>query len=468
MMASDKSANDVYDLLVIGAGPGGYVAAIRAAQLGKRVACVERGATLGGTCLNVGCIPSKALLESSLRYYECREAMAVHGIRVEGVSFDLGEMMARKEGIVRTLTSGIEFLLKKNRIDRFSGSARLLDRRTVQVSAGSETILRADAILIATGSRAAAIPGVEIDGHNIVTSTEALTFGEVPKQLLVVGAGAIGLELGTVWHRLGAEVTVVEYLDRVLPGADRDISRQALRLFKKRGLKFLLNARIDNIGRSGAGCQVNIEGHEPLFADKVLMATGRKPCTEGLGFTELGGRSDQRGFIEVDSSWRTSLAGVYAIGDVIGGAMLAHKASEEGVACVEKLFTGYGHVNYQAIPSIVYTHPEVAWVGQTEEALTAAGVPVKTGTFSFKANGRALALGDADGLVKIIAHRDTDRLLGVHIIGPRAGDSLAEAVAAMEFAASSEDLARVCHAHPTLSEAIKEAALNIDKAAIHG
>jgi dihydrolipoamide dehydrogenase len=468
MMPSDKSANDEYDLLVIGAGPGGYVAAIRGAQLGKRVACVERGATLGGTCLNVGCIPSKALLESSHRYHECREAMALHGVRVEGVTLDLDAMMARKEGIVKTLTSGIDYLFKKNKIERISGSARLLDGRTVRVSGESESTLRAKAVLIATGSKAASIPGVEIDGRNIVTSTEALAFSEVPGRLVVVGAGAIGLELGAVWSRLGAEVTVVESLDRVLPGADRAISLQALRLFKKQGLKFLLNARIEGIEQSGEGCWVHIAGRKPLPADKVLMATGRKPCMEGLGFEELGGRTDRRGFIEVDSSWQTSLAGVYAIGDVIGGAMLAHKASEEGVACVEKLFTGYGHVNYQTIPSIVYTQPEVASVGRTEESLTAEGVPVKTGTFPFKANGRALALGDADGLVKVIAHRDTDRLLGVHIIGPQAGDVLAEAVAAMEFAASSEDLARVCHAHPTLSEAVKEAALTIEKAAIHG
>ncbi|KAB2890266.1 MAG: dihydrolipoyl dehydrogenase [Desulfobulbaceae bacterium] len=467
-MASDKSVNEKYDLLVIGAGPGGYVAAIRAAQLGKRVACVERGATLGGTCLNVGCIPSKALLESSHRYHQCREAMAVHGVRLEGVSLDLGAMMARKEGIVRTLTSGIDYLLKTNGIERFTGSARLLDNRTVRVSGKSESTLKAKAVLIATGSKAASIAGVEIDGRNIVTSTEALAFSEVPGRLVVVGAGAIGLELGSVWHRLGAEVTVVEYIDRVLPGADGDISRQALRILKKQGLKFLLKARVESIEQSGEGCRVHIAGRKPLPADKVLMATGRRPSTEGLGFEELGGRTDQLGFIEVDSSWQTSLAGVYAIGDVIGGAMLAHKASEEGVACVEKLYTGYGKVNYQAIPGIVYTHPEVAWVGRTEDDLAAAGVPIRTGTFPFKANGRALALGDADGLVKVIAHRDTDRLLGVHIIGPQAGDVLAEAAAAMTFAASSEDLARVCHAHPTLSEAVKEAALNVEKAAIHG
>ncbi len=463
--------NKKYDLLVIGAGPGGYVAAIRAAQLGQRVACVERDTTLGGTCLNVGCIPSKALLESSHRYHECRTAMVVHGILVGDVAFDLEAMMARKDAIVKTLTAGVDFLFKKNKIARIAGTARIIDNHTVRVTGARDLTVQAvqaKAILIATGSKAATIPGVEIDGIQVVSSTEALAFTAVPKHLVVVGAGAIGLELGSVWHRLGAEVTVVEYLDRVLPTADGEISKQALRLFKKQGLKFLLGAAITGIERTGEGCRVAIAGREPLTAAKVLMATGRKPCTEGLGFAELGGRTDNRGFIEVDSHWQTSIPGIYAIGDVIGGAMLAHKASEEGVACVEQMFTGYGHVNYQALPSIVYTHPEVASVGRTEESLRAEGVGIKTGTFFFKGNGRALAQGNADGLVKIIAHQATDRILGVHIIGPHAGDLIAEAVVAMNFAASSEDLARTCHAHPTLAEVLKEAALNVDKAAIHG
>ena len=461
-MVSGK--NDVYDLLVIGAGPGGYVAAIRAAQLGQKVACVEKGDTLGGTCLNVGCIPSKALLESSYKYHQCRTAMEVHGIKVGDVSFDLGTMMSRKEAVVKTITSGVEFLFKKNKIERFTGTARILDNLTVRVSGKNDIKLQAKAVLIATGSKPAGIPGVEMDRSLVVSSTEALQFASVPKHLVVIGAGAVGLELGSVWRRLGAEVTVVEYLDRVLPTADSDI----LRLFKRQGLRFLLQTKIEGIDLTDNGCRVSLAGKKPIMADKVLMATGRTPCAEGLGFRELGGRTDKQGFIEVDSQWQTSIPGIYAIGDVIGGAMLAHKASEEGVACIERMITGYGHVNYQAMPSIVYTHPEIASVGRTEESLKGEETPIKTGMFYFKGNGRALALGDSDGMAKIIAHRDTDRILGVHIIGPQAGDLLAEAVVAMEFAASSEDLSRAFHAHPTLSEVLKEAALDIEKAAIHG
>ena len=459
-----SSNNIIYDLLVIGGGPGGYVAAIRAAQLGKKVACIEKDTTLGGTCLNIGCIPSKALLESSYNYHQCRTAMEVHGIHLGEISFDLKVMMARKDAVVKQLASGIEYLLKKHKIDRFTGTARLLDDRTVQVRGAEELTLKAKAVLLATGSKAASIAGVTIDGEQVISSTEALTFAAVPKHLVVVGAGAIGLELGSVWHRLGAEVTIVEYLDRVLPTADHDISKQCLRLFKKQGLRFLLGAKIEKIERTNdGGCTVTIDGKKPLTADKVLIAAGRSPCTEQLGFTELGGRTDKKGFIEVDDHWQTSIDGIYAIGDVIGGGMLAHKASAEGVACVEQLFTGYGHVNYEAMPSIVYTHPEVASVGKTEEALRQEGIPIKTGSVYFKGNGRALAVGDSDGMSKIIAHQETDRILGVHIIGRQAGDLLAEAVVAMEFAASSEDLARAFHAHPTLSEALKEAALNIEK-----
>ncbi len=464
MAAEEK---EQFDLLVIGAGPGGYVAAIRAAQLGQKVACVEKNRSLGGTCLNVGCIPSKALLDSSHKYQQCKTVMAGHGIRLGEVSLDLPAMMARKAKVVAGLGAGVEFLFKKNGIERFAGEARLLGDGAVQVAGEATVVLRAKAVLLATGSEAAGLPGVEFDGVSVVSSTEALAFTEVPKHLVVVGAGAIGLELGSVWHRLGAEVTVVETLDRVLPTADRDISKECLRLLKKQGLKFLLGAGIAGVDQADGSCRVVIAGREPLVADKVLLAVGRKPCTAGLGFTELGGRTDRRGFIEVDDHWQTSIAGIYAVGDVIGGAMLAHKASEEGVACVEQLFTGYGHVNYQVLPSIVYTHPEVASVGGTEDGLRQEGVPIKTGTFFFKGNGRALAQGDADGLVKIIAHRETDRILGVHIIGPQAGDLLAEAVAAMEFGAGSEDLARICHAHPTLAEVLKEAALNTGQAAIH-
>ena len=467
-MAGGKGEDEHYDLLVIGGGPGGYVAAIRAAQLGKKVACVEHYPALGGTCLHTGCIPSKALLESSQKFHECRTALEVHGIRMTGLTVDLAAMMARKDAIITSLAAGIDFLFKKNKIARFFGTARLLDHQSVEIGGEPGRQVRAKAIVVATGSTAAGLPGIVIDGTHIVSSSEALSFSEVPKQLIVVGAGPIGLEMASIWQRLGAEVRVIERLDRVLPTADKDISGQALRLFKKQGLRFVLGATIESIVAIDGGCQVNIAGREGLVADKVLIATGRLPCTAGLGFEELGGRVDRQGFIVVDSSWQTSLAGVYAIGDVIGGAMLAHKASAEGVACVEKMFTGYGQVNYQTVPSIVYTAPEIASVGQSEQELQEAGIPIKTGMFYFKGNGRALAAGDSQGLIKIIAHRDSDRLLGVHIIGPHGGDLIAEAVAAMEFAASSEDLARICHAHPTLAEALKEAALNVEKAAIHG
>jgi dihydrolipoamide dehydrogenase len=465
-MAADN--NQIYDLLVIGAGPGGYVAAIRAAQLGWKVACVEKGDTLGGTCLNVGCIPSKALLESSHLYQRCLSDMQDHGIQTGEVSFDLAAMMARKEKVVGTITSGVEFLFKKNKIERIIGTARLLDNQTVEVAGKKKLRIQAKTILIATGSKAAGIPGVDLDGSQVVSSTEALAFSAVPKHLVVVGAGAVGLELGSVWRRLGAEVTVVEYLERVLPTADKEISSYAQRLLKRQGMKFFLRTKIESVEKSKKECRVILSGKEPLIADKVLLAAGRTACTDGLGFTELGGKTDKRGFIQVDSKWQTSIAGIYAVGDVIGGAMLAHKASEEGVACIEQLATGYGRVNYQAVPSIVYTHPEIASVGKTEEGLKEEGVPIKTGKFFFKGNGRALAQGDTDGMIKIIAHQDTDRVLGVHIIGPQAGDLLAEAVVAMEFAASSEDLARAFHAHPTLSEVLKEAALNVEQAAIHG
>jgi dihydrolipoamide dehydrogenase len=465
-MAAEK--HDVYDLVVIGAGPGGYVAAIRAAQLGLRVACIEKDSTLGGTCLNVGCIPSKALLESTQKYNECKFAMQDHGIILNDVSFDLAAMMNRKQKVVATLTGGLEHLFKKNKITRMSGTARLLDDLEVEIAGEKTEIIQGKAIIIATGSRAAEIPGVEIDGVSIISSTEALSLTDVPGHLVVIGAGAIGLEMGSVWLRLGAEVTVVEYLDRVLPGMDKAIAKQSLRFFKKQGMKFHFNAKVEGVEQSNGSCRITIADHEPLTADKVLLAAGRKPCIEGLGFRALGGKTSRQGFIEVDAQWQTSIKGIYAIGDVIGGAMLAHKASEEGIACVEQLVSGYGHVNYQAIPNIVYTHPEIASVGQTEESLQQEQVPFKTGVFYFKGNGRALAMDDSDGMVKVIAHKDTDRILGVHIIGPRAGDLLAEAVVAMQFSASSEDLARTCHAHPTLSEAVREAALDVDNGAIHG
>ncbi len=465
-MAGNNPKN--YDLLVIGAGPGGYVAAIRAAQLGLKAACVDKGSALGGTCLNVGCIPSKALLESTWKYHQCTEGMAVHGISLGEVGFDLSSMMERKNSIVATLTKGLEHLLAKNSIDRLTGTARLLGEGRVEIENGDRQVVEAETILVATGSQPAEIPGVKIDGKYVISSTEALELESVPEHLLVIGAGAIGLELGSVWRRLGAEVTVVEYFDRILPTLDKKIAKMGLRFFKKQGMKFHLGTKIEAVSEENGRCRIDIAGQESLTADRVLLAAGRRPCLDGLGFTELGGEVDSRGFITVDSTWQTSLAGVYAIGDVIGGAMLAHKASDEGVACVERLVRGYGRVNYQAIPAIVYTHPEIASVGLSEEECAEKKIPVKTGTSYFKGNGRALALDETDGMVKIIAHRQTDRILGVHIIAAQAGDLLAEAVAAIEFAASSEDLGHISHAHPTLSEALREAALSLGDGAIHG
>lgn len=465
-MAGGK--DNAFDLMVIGAGPGGYVAAIRAAQLGLKVACVERDDTLGGTCLNVGCIPSKALLESTLNYHVCKHDMEVHGIRIKNVSFDLAAMMSRKEKLVATLTRGIDHLFKKNNITHYTGAARLRGNLQVEVAGGQTHTLRGKAVLIATGSRPAGIPGVTFDGEGIITSTEALALNKVPNHLVVIGGGAIGLELGSVWSRLGAKVTVLEALEGILPSADKAIAKQALRLFKKQGMEFLLRAKIEKIEAEKDRCRIVVADHEPLTADKVLIAVGRKPCLDNLGFKELGGTVDDRGYIAVDDAWQTSVQGIYAIGDVIGGAMLAHKASDEAIACVERLVTGYGRVNYRTIPNIVYTHPEIASVGQTEEELVKNKVPYKTGVFYFKGNGRAMAIDDTAGMAKVIAHEDTDRILGVHIIGPRAGDLIAEAVVAMECGAAGEDLGRICHAHPTLSEVLREAALNVGTGAIHG
>ncbi|HKJ63866.1 MAG TPA: dihydrolipoyl dehydrogenase, partial [Desulfopila sp.] len=398
-MAGQKN----YDLLVIGAGPGGYVAAIRAAQLGLKTACIDKRHALGGTCLNVGCIPSKALLESTWKYHQCTQDMAVHGIGLGEISFDLRQMMERKNSIVTTLTKGLEHLFKKNRIERFTGTARLLGEGRVEIENGDRQVVEAENILVATGSRSAEIPGVKKDGKYVISSTGALELESVPDHLLVIGAGAIGLELGSVWRRLGAEVTVVEYFDRILPTVDKKIAKMGLRFFKKQGMKFHLGAKIEAVKEEGDRCRIDIAGQESLTADRVLLAAGRTPCLDGLGFTELGGKVDGRGFIQVDSTWQTSLAGVYAIGDVIGGAMLAHKASDEAVACVEHLVRGYGHVNYQAIPAIVYTHPEIATVGLSEEECALKEIPVKTGVSYFKGNGRALALDETEGMVKIVA-----------------------------------------------------------------
>lgn len=456
-----------HDLVVIGAGPGGYVAAIRAAQLGLDVACVEKESALGGTCLRVGCIPSKALLESSEKYHEAREELKRHGVKLAGVELDLQAMLKRKNQVVTALTKGVEGLLKKNKVTRYHGSGRIDGPGKVVVEGEDRTEIEAKSILIATGSKSAQLKGVELDGDRIGTSTEALDYPEVPGHLVVIGAGYIGLELGSVWKRLGAKVTVLEYLDRILPGMDDELAREALKLFTKQGLEIQLGARVTATRVEGNQCVVEREEGEPLQCDRVLLAVGRLPYTEGLGLESVGIELDEKGHIPVDERFATSADGVFAVGDVIRGPMLAHKAGEEGVACVEHLVTGFGHVNYDAIPGVVYTQPEIASVGKTEEQLKEEGVGFRKGTFPFLANGRARSLGQTAGFVKVLAHAETDRILGVHILGPRAGDLIAEAAVAIEFGASSEDLARSCHAHPTLAEALKEAALAVSERAIH-
>jgi dihydrolipoamide dehydrogenase len=453
-----------HDLLVIGAGPGGYVAAIRAAQLGLNVGCVEREQALGGTCLRIGCIPSKALLESSERYAEVRNGISKHGIQVGDVKLDLPTMMRRKDQVVGTLTRGVESLFKKNKITRYLGAARIEGPGRVRVQNDE---LRAKKILIATGSVPSPLPGVQVDRKRIGTSTEALAYDGVPGHLVVIGAGYIGLELGSVWLRLGAKVTVLEYLDRILPGMDAELAAEAQKIFQKQGFEFRLNTKVKAAMVEGDQCVVQCEGVEPIKCDRVLVAVGRRANTEGLGLESIGVKVDAKGRIPVNEHFETSAPGVYAIGDVIAGLMLAHKAEEEGIACVEHMVTGYGHVDYEAIPGIVYTHPEIATVGKSEAELKDAGVDYVKGLFPFRANGRAHSLGDTDGKIKILADRATDRVLGVHIIGPRAGDLIAEAAAAIAFKASSEDIARTPHAHPTLSEAMKEAALAVHNRTIH-
>jgi len=461
--------NAKHDSLVIGAGPGGYVAAIRAAQLGLDSACVELETALGGTCLRIGCIPSKALLEASELYHEVKHTYGAFGVNCSGVELDLRKMLAKKDSVVKALTQGVAGLLKKNKITRYSGRARLSAPGQVTITGadGQEQQVSAEHIVIATGSKVTPLKGVELDGDRIGTSTEALGYPEVPGHLLVIGAGYIGLELGSVWARLGSKVTVVEYLDRILPGMDSEIASEARRIFEKQGIVFRLGARVSGARVEGQACRVEIADAEPITCDRVLLAVGRIPNTDGLGLETLGIETDERGRIKVDQHFRTSAGGVYAIGDVIAGPMLAHKAEEEGIACMEHIVTGYGHVNYDAIPGVVYTNPEIASVGKTEDELKQLGVQYRKGSFPFMANARAKALGHTEGRVKILADAQTDRVLGVHILGPRAGDLIAEAAVAMEFGASSEDIARSSHAHPTLAEVVKEAALAVDGRAIH-
>ena len=462
-----------YDVVVIGGGPGGYVAAIRAAQLGLKTACVEQRKTLGGTCLNVGCIPSKALLTSSEKFEEAKHSLAGHGIKLGSVELDLPTMMANKNKVVKDNTGGIEFLFKKNKIDWLKGKGRLSGKNEVTVEGdGGAEVIGAKNIIIATGSESIPVAGVEVDEQRIVTSTGALELTEVPKRFAVIGGGVIGLELASVWGRLGAEVTVIEYLDRILPGLDGEVSKQMQRILGKQGFTFKLGMKVTGAAAGNSGITLTVEpskGGEPqqVEADVVLVAIGRRPYTDGLGLEEMGIEVNGRGRIVTDAHWQTNVPGVYAIGDVIEGQMLAHKAEDEGVAVAEFISGQSAHINYDAIPGIVYTWPEAAAVGKTEEELKAAGVKYKTGKFPFTANGRARALGFTDGFVKILADATTDRVLGVHIVGPAAGDLIAEVTLAMEFGASAEDIGRTCHAHPTLSEAVKEAALAVDGRPLH-
>jgi dihydrolipoamide dehydrogenase len=455
-----------HDLIVIGGGPGGYIAAIRAAQLGLNAACIEKESRLGGTCLRVGCIPSKALLESSEKFAETKNALAQHGVKVSGVELELPTLLRRKEQIVDMLCKGVDGLLRKHKITRYNGWGRLVGPGKVSLTAddGGVQQLGAKHIVIAAGSKPSVLPGIELDGDRVGTSTEALSFPEVPQRLVVVGGGYIGLELGSVWNRLGSKVTVLEFLDRILPGTDSELAAEALALFKKQGLEFRLGSRVTSakFDKSRNVCNVETAGAEPIECDRVLVAVGRTPATQDLGLESVGIKLDEKKRIPVDDHFRTSADGVYAIGDCIYGPMLAHKAEEDGVACAEGIVIGYAHVDYNLVPSVIYTHPEIGAIGKTEDQLIADGTPFKKGVFPFRANGRARTLGDVEGKVKILAHRITDRVLGVHIMGPRAGDLIAEAAAAMTFGASSEDIARTCHAHPTLSEAVKEAALAVD------
>jgi len=464
-----------FDLAVIGGGPGGYVAALRAAQLGLRVACIDQRQRLGGTCLNVGCIPSKALLHSSEHFHFAREELAAHGVKTGKIGLDLAAMMARKDKVVADLGKGIDFLLDKNKVTKITGTAALSapGEVTVKPEKGKARKLTAAHILIATGSDSAALPGIEIDEKKIVTSTGALALAAVPKRLVVIGAGAIGLELGSVWRRLGAEVTVVEFLDRILPGMDGEIAKQAQRVLARQGLSFKLGTKVASAKKTRAGVELSLEPAagkgkaEKLAADVVLVAVGRRPRTAELGLDAAGVACDARGFVQVDDRFRTGAEGIYAIGDVIGGAMLAHKAEEEGVAVAEILAGKPGHVNYGVIPAVVYTWPEVAAVGLSEEEAKEAGRDIRVGKFPFAANSRARTSGATDGLVKIVADAKSDRVLGVHILGPDAGTLIAEAAMAMEFGASAEDIARTCHAHPSLPEAMKEAALAVAGRALH-
>ena len=459
-----------HDVVVLGGGPGGYVAAIRAAQLGMNAACVDENAKFGGTCLRVGCIPSKALLESSHIYHDTKAGLGNHGVVVGQVQLDLAAMMKRKDQVVQTLTGGIDLLFKKNKVTGYNGRGELQDPNTILVRPldGDPFLVRAKHIILATGSRPASMRGVEEDGALIGNSTAALSYPAVPENFVVIGGGYIGLELGSVWNRLGSKVVVLEAMDRILPGMDNELSQLAQRTFTRQGIEFRLNSWVESAKVENGKCVVKCKDQEPIVCDRVLLAAGRVPNSQNIGLEKVGIATDKRGFLSVDlSTYQTSVPSIYALGDLIGGAMLAHKAMEEGVVCVERIAGIHSHFNYDCIPAIVYTHPEIATVGKTEEQLKEAGIEYRKGVGPYGANGRARTLGDIEGRVKILADAKTDRVLGVHIIGARAGDLIAEAAIAMEFGASSEDIARSCHAHTTMAEIIHEAALAVDGRAIH-
>jgi dihydrolipoamide dehydrogenase len=460
---------DPFDVIVIGGGPGGYVCAIRAAQLGMKVACVEKRATLGGTCLNIGCIPSKALLQSSENFHAASHDFAAHGVLIEGIKLDLAKMQARKAEVVTANVKGVEFLFKKHKVTWLKGTGHIAGVGRVDVDG---TVYETKHIVIATGSESVPLAGVDVDERQIVTSTGGLELDAVPGHLVVIGGGYIGLELGSVWRRLGAQVTVVEFLDRIVPTMDGEVAKTFERILGKQGMKFRLGTRVTGARTGNDGVTLTIEkakggAPEDLKADVVLLSIGRRAFTGGLGLAEAGVALDERGRVKTSAHYATNVEGIWAIGDVIAGPMLAHKAEEEGVALAELLAGQAGHVNYDVIPGVVYTWPEVASVGKTEEELKAAGVAYVVGKFPFTANGRARAMGYTDGFVKILADKTTDRVLGAHIIGPDAGTVLPELVTAMEFGASAEDVARTCHAHPSLSESVKEAAMAVDGWAIH-
>ena len=462
-----------FDVIVIGGGPGGYVCAIRAAQLGLKTACVESRGTLGGTCLNVGCIPSKSLLNMSESYHKAHKEFQSQGIEFSDLKLNLDKMMSSKNKSVQTLTKGIEFLFKKNKVTYLKGKGVLFSENDVVVYEGEKkTSYKSKNIVLATGSAPSSLPGIEIDEQNIVSSTGALEFKEVPKNFAVIGGGVIGLEMGSVWSRLGSNVTVLEYLDHITPGMDKEVSSEFLKILTKQGIKFKLSSKVTTVTNKGNQVEVSFENNqtsqkEVLLVDKVLVAVGRKPYTEGLNLNKLGIKKDPQGRIEVNEKLQSSIKNIYAIGDIIKGPMLAHKAEEEGIAVAEIIAGQAGHVNYNTIPGVIYTSPEVAVIGKTEEELKKENINYKVGKFPFLANSRAKVNNEPDGFVKILAESKTDRVLGVHMIGPHTGDLIAEMGLAMEFGASAEDIARTCHAHPTYTEAVKEAALAVDKRAIH-